>query len=210
MSTLTAKRMRYSSIWRQTCQLASVQNIQSLANVAESSLGHQHTGPASPAPTSAQGKGTKHWHLGVLQRRSWLRSALLPVPSFGSHLQQTFLKKGYLQVTCHMRPREKTQSKQKEISWSVQSTGRKPHSQCDLCFLFQDVPWRGAPWPHVTGFPVPAGHDSGKLPRLTVLPGMAGSLWRAGSAPFRRAASSHPHAMGGLWQREGLWRSGLD
>lgn len=53
-------RMRYSSIWRQTSQLTSAQNIQSLENAAESSLGHQHAGPASPAPMSAQGKGTKH------------------------------------------------------------------------------------------------------------------------------------------------------
>lgn len=87
----------------------------------------------------------------------------------------------------------------------MQSPGRKAHSQHDLCFLFQDLPWRSAPWARYSlpsaswaWLQTPWAH--------TALPGMAGSPWGAGSAPSRRAASSHAHAMGA---QEGLWKSGF-
>lgn len=168
-------------------------------NVAESSLCHKHTAPASPPPTSpvpmsAQAKGTKSCDLVVLQRRGLLRNALLPGPSVGSKLRQIFLKKGYLQIKQHVSSREKhtVQTKRNQLICAEQ--GGKPHSWRDLRCLFQDVPWRSAPQPHVTASPVPAGHTSlWQTPWAdTVLPGVAGSVWGAGSAPLGRAASSHP------------------
>lgn len=168
-------------------------------NVVESSLCHKHAAPASPpltspVPVSAQAKGTKSCYLVVLQRRGLLRSALLPGPSVGSKLRQTFLKKGYLQIKHHVPSREKHPVQTRRNQLIRQSRGKKPHTEHDLCCLFQDVPWRGAPRPRVTASPAPAGHTSPwQTPwARTALPVVASSVRGAETAPPRRAASSHP------------------
>lgn len=130
-------------------------------NVARSSLCHKHAAPASPpltspVPVSAQAKGTKSCYLVVLQRRGFAEKCSALARNSGKHFSRRDICRS--SITC--LPGKNTQCKQEEISWSAQSRGKKPHTEHDLCCLFQDVPWRGAPRPRVTASPAPAGHTS--------------------------------------------------
>lgn len=127
-----------------------------------------------------------------LQRRDWLRSALLPGPTAGQKLMEAFLKKRYLQIKHYVSYMEKTTVHTKLNQPTCTKRGAEAaQSWWDLCCLFQDVPWKGAPQPRVTASPAPAEHIS-LLQTPWAHTVVAISLWGERSPPTRRGASRHP------------------
>lgn len=215
MSTLTAKNEIFQHL-ETDISANQCPNIQSLANIAESSLCHQRAGPApmsAPCPHVCPRERHKTLSFrGVAEEelaekcstprsKCWLKSQ--------TNISQEGISAGHPSRASQGKNTEQTKTDQliwaehwgktTQPAWFVLPLPGCALERCSVAtgYSLPSASW-ARPWQ------TPCAH--------TALPGTAGNLWGAGSAPSRRPARSHPSPMPreASDSRRGCGRSGFD